>query len=580
VLSYSTYLGGAAPPFVKIAVDSAGAAYVAGGTTDRVFPTTTGAYQGTYKEGTDAFVTKFNAQGAAVYSTYLGGSGLDGARAVAVDSGGNAYVTGDTGSTDFPTVNPFQSSCIGCTGSPYSSTYNGFVTKLNSSGSGLVYSTYLGPDSSQGVGIAVDSAGNAYVVGDTDSISFPLVHAFQGCCSGNAFVSKLNSSGSALVYSSFLGSKSYAYGGAGIALDSSGNAYIAAVGGQQDQVAVFAVNAAGTGLIYSHLYGGAFVYSTSSMQSSSVGQAIAVDSSGNAYITGYTNSNQMPTTSGAMDSTCDTDGTCAGGLSHDAFALKLSATGAVVYCTYLGGSSDDFGYGIAIDAAGNAYVTGETASSDFPTVNAVPGACVSCSSLSDQAFVTEINPSGSAAVYSTLLGGAQNGSLAEGIAVDAAGNAYIAGYTFTDYFPTTTGAFQTTASQIPSWFVTKISTAASGVFLTPASLNFGTVALGVTSAAQTVLLTNGTSSPLTISSIAITRANAADFAIAAATCSTSTPVAAGGACTVNITFKPSASGTRTASLSISDNGAGSPQAIGLTGFVTPAKKRLVQVTSD
>jgi hypothetical protein len=226
ILSYSTYLGGSGSDSGgSIAVDSAGDAYVTGITASTNFPTAH-PLQATSGANNDAFVAKLNPAGSAlVYSTYLGGSDYDSADAIAVDSAGNAYVTGTTASTNFPTANPLRATFGG-------GGYDAFVAKLNSTGSALVYSTYLGGSGDDlGNGIAVDSAGNAYVTGSTRSSNFPTANPLQatygGAYLGNAFVAKLNPAGSALVYSTYLGGSGY-YGdqGDGIAVDAAGDAYV------------------------------------------------------------------------------------------------------------------------------------------------------------------------------------------------------------------------------------------------------------------------------------------------------------------------------------------------------------------
>ena len=232
------------------------------------------------------------------YSTYLGGSGDDRGTGIAVDSSGNAYVTGFTSSINFPTANPIQPANGG--------SFDAFVTKLNAAGNGLVYSTYLGgTDDDYGHGIAVDSSGNAYVGGYTISINFPTASPAQPAFGGvaDAFVTKLNAAGNALVYSTYLGGSDF-----------------------------------------------------------EVGSRIAVDASGNAYVIGRTRSTNFPTVSPIQ--------AAFGGGVRDAFVTKLNAAGStLVYSTYLGGSADDiqFGFDIAVDAAGNAYITGQTFSTDFPT---------------------------------------------------------------------------------------------------------------------------------------------------------------------------------------------------------------------
>ncbi|UUZ81950.1 SBBP repeat-containing protein [Paenibacillus sp. P26] len=333
VLDFSTYLGGTGDDQGGgIAVDASGNVYVTGFTFSSNFPVTPGAFQTTLKGAVDVFVTKLIPSGTAlVYSTYLGGSasgdqGFD----IAVDASGSAYVTGVTASPDFPTTpGAFQTA----PGGPV----NAFVTKLDPSGTALVYSTYLGGSSSAGNGIRVDSSGNAYVTGSATT-GFPVTPgAFQPLPggSGDAFVTKLNPTGTALVYSTYLG---------GDQLDS--------------------------------------------------GQGIEIDSAGNAYITGFTESANFPVTPGALDTTL-------GGMD-DAFVAKLNPTGtALVYSTYLGGTGQDFGNAIDIDSSGNAYVTGQTFSADFPVI---PGSFDTTFEPPNMAFVSKLNSTGTALVYSTYLG--------------------------------------------------------------------------------------------------------------------------------------------------------------------------------
>jgi len=341
---------------------------VTGYTASTNFPTAA-PLQGSFGGGgADAFAAKLNAAGSAlVYSTYLGGSGEDWGRGTAVDSFGNAYVTGYTYSPNFPTVSPLQATHGG-------GSYDAFVAKLNAAGSALVYSTYLGGGGDdRGYGIAADSFGNAYVTGYTGSGNFPTVSPLQATHGGgtyDVFVAKLNAAGSAVVYSTYLGGSGDDQGN-GIAVDSFGNAYVTgytnwtnfptanplqpAFGGNWDAF-VAKLNAAGSALVYSTYLGGS---------SYDCGYGIAVDSSGSAYVTGYTTSANFPTASPLQ-------ATYGAGGGWDAFVTKLNAAGsALVYSTYLGGSGDDFGDAIAVDSSGKAYVTGHTSSTDFPTANAL-----------------------------------------------------------------------------------------------------------------------------------------------------------------------------------------------------------------
>jgi len=297
-LIYSTYLGGDGyDGAFAIAIDASGNAYVTGNFYISNFPTTTGAYQTMNKGAFDAFVTKLNATGSAlVYSTYLGGNGDDGGLGIAVDSAGNAYVTGQTGSTaNFPMLNAPQATFGGY--------YDAFVTKLNSNGSGLWYSTYLGGSGMEfGRGIAVDPSGSAYIGGQTGSGDFPTTSgAAQTVFGGaeDAFVVKLNPSGSAFVYSTYLG-------GAGV----------------------------------------------------DAANAIAVDASGSAVVAGNNYLGAFPLHDPLQ--TADHAG------SFEAFVAKLAPNGAVVYSTYLGGPGNDVALAIALDSLGTAYVGGSTQSQDFP----------------------------------------------------------------------------------------------------------------------------------------------------------------------------------------------------------------------
>ena len=456
VLSYSTYIGGATEDLgYGIAVDSSGSAYVTG-STGPGFPTAN-AFQSAFGgggRGLDAFVTKLNAEGSALlYSTYLGGAGDERGFGIAVDSSGNAFVTGFTTSVNFPTTaNAFQAAAIS----------GAFVVKLDATGSTLAYSTYLsGSDGATGQGIAVDSFGSAYVTGTTNSSNFPTVNALQPAYGGNydAFVTKLNADGSALVYSTYLGGNSDDYG-QGIAVDSAGNAYVtggansadfptvnafqAAYGGGQYDAFVTKLKADGSALVYSTYLGGS---------SDEGGLGIAVDSSGNAYVTGTTSSTDFPTAN-AFQAAYGGGGICGSTFysfpCNDAFVTKLNYAGsALIYSTYLGGNNEDGGHGIAVDSFGNAYVTGTTSSSNFPTVGAVQPIY---GGGEYDAFVTKLNAVGSALIYSTYLGGDDEDS-AQGIAVDSLGNAYVTGSTGPG-FPTA-NAFQATFGGSYDAFVTK-----------------------------------------------------------------------------------------------------------------------------
>ena len=465
-LVYSTYLGGWSSDRVyAIAVDSSGSAYVTGGTYSPDFPTIN-PIQGLNGNG-DAFVTKLDPSGTAlVYSTYLGGANSnttnDYGLGIAVDSSGNAYVTGLTGSTDFPTLNPIRATYGG-------GLSDGFVTKLDPSGSALVYSTYLGGNGNDyGERIVVDSSGNAYITGITESTNFPTsLNPFQPSNAGDAdaFVTKLGSYG-ALVYSTYLGGSDWD-GGLAIAVDDSGSAYVtgetysynfptknpiqASLKGLYSDAFVTKLDPSGTALVYSTFLGGKlpgdFGYDID------YGTGIAVDDSGSAYVVGSTWCPDFPTVNPIQASNAG---------NRDVFISKLNPPGtALLYSTYLGGSNDDNSTGIAVDSTGSVYITGFTKSTDFPTVDPIQGSNAGY----ENAFVTKLNPSGSALVYSTYLGG--NGyDSGYGIAADSSGAAYIAGSTSSTNFPTV-NPIQGSYAGGSDAFVTKIDSGTPTLSVTP-----------------------------------------------------------------------------------------------------------------
>jgi uncharacterized protein (TIGR03437 family) len=428
LLVYSTYLGGSGDDNAdSIAVDANGAAYVAGDTDSANFPTQS-AYQTTYAGDTDVFVSKFSAAGnTLLYSTYLGGKGDDEPEEIAVDGAFSAYVTGSTTSGDFPTQSAYQSS--------YSGDTDAFVAKLAPSGNALVYSTYLGGSGEdEGYCLVVDGAGSAYVTGYTASANFPTQSAYQSAYKGgtDAFVAKLAPSGKALDYSTYLGGSNLDIG-FNIAVDGSGSAYVAGctestdfplqspyekqyLGGCAPFVAKLGQN--GSTLVYSTYLGLAM-----NAQTSDQSEGVAVDGSGAAYITGSTRSQSLTTVSAFQ--------TTSGG-SLDVFVAKLSPAGnALEYSTYLGGSGDEEPYGVAVDAAGAAYVSGYTTSLNFPTQSPFQAQ----NRGGEDVFVTKLGPAGNVLAFSTYLGGSGD-EISTYVAVDGAGAAYVAGFTTSKDFPT------------------------------------------------------------------------------------------------------------------------------------------------
>ncbi len=382
-LAYSTYLGGSSDDRGQgIAVDGAGNAYVTGRTSSTDFPTTPGAFDPTYNGGvSDPFVVKLSADGSALaYGTYLGGSSTDDGEAITVDGAGSAYATGYTESSDFPTT-------LGTFDSTDNGARDAFVVKLSADGSTLAYGGYLGgADTEDGEAIAVDAGGNAYVTGYTGSTDFPTTPGAFDTTYNDAFsdpyVVKLSADGATLTYGTYLGSGI----GYGIAVDGAGNVYITGRANSTDfpttpgafdtthnggnDAFAAKLNAGGSTLGYATYLGGS---------NDERGFSIAVNLAGNAYVTGFTVATDFPTTPGAFDITFNG--------SRDAFVAKLGADGSsLVYGTYLGGTDTDYGNGIAVDGAGNAYVTGYTASSNFPTT---PVAYDPTFSAPTDAFVTK-----------------------------------------------------------------------------------------------------------------------------------------------------------------------------------------------
>ena len=578
-LSYSTFLGGSdSDTGYGVAVDPEGNVYVTGSTGSVDFPTAS-PYQASAAGDFDVFVAKLNAAGTAlVYSTYLGGSGFDRGTAIAVDSAGNAYVTGMTASNNFPTSSAaFQKTFgDGTCGTVLCS--DAFVTKLDPTGATLLYSTYLGGgDADFGQGIAIDAAGNAYVTGSTLSTNFPTAAPLQAAKAGesDAFLAKLKPDGTGLVYSTYLGGADGDFGQA-VAVDSAGNAYLTGYTFSSDfpthnplqstnaglaDVFVTEVNSAGAALVYSTYLGGSEIDRA---------YALAVDGSGNAYVTGDTVSSDFPLKDAfqpVMGS-----GTCDGVPCPDAFVAKLSSAGsAVAYSTYLGGVELEQGSGIAVDASGKAFVTGLTRSDDFPTLHplqsAFGGGTCGANACPD-AFVTELDATGSQLVYSTYLGG-DKADFGQAIALDTSGNAYVTGSTASHNFPVTAGAIQAArGGGVPTGdaFVAKITPDdVPAVALYPQTLTFSDRATGFTSPAQTVTLINSGSAPLSITSIVTN----GDFG-QTNSCGSSVP-AGGATCTIDVTFTPSATGTRTGDVTINDDAAGSPHVISLTGTgITPS----------
>jgi hypothetical protein len=555
-LVYSTYLGGSNQDYgYGIAVDSSGDAFVEGYAGSNNFPilnalsgyaTFNGA---AYNEG---FVTELNPTGSAlVYSTYFGGDNSTQCAGIALDSSGNAYITGYTSSnSDFPLNQPLQNSLAG--------NQNAFVAKLNwnpnTSTLSAVYSTYLGGNGSDvGIGIAANSSGDAYVTGNTSSTTFPIL---------NPISQTVLEDGTSTSYS-------------GASLAGSSNAFVTKLHW----------NGTALSFVYSTYLGGA---------ASDTGNSIAADSSGDAYVTGFTTSDNFPILN-PISQTVLEDGASVSysGASFrgasitdvsNAFVSELNALGSgLVYSTYLGGTGSSYGdvaRSIALDSSRNAYIVGGTPSNNFPLVN--PLASFTAASGSSNAFVSEVSWNGTtlSLAYSTYLGG-NTDDFALGVALDSSGNAYVTGGTDSTNFPTLNPISQTveengtsvtyngsTLSGQENAFVSKISTLSSGVYLPTHQLTFSNQTINTTSGVESVQITSSGTGPLTFSSITIN----GDFALA--TTGTSCPytggtVAANGTCTIDVTFEPLTTGTLTGTVTIKDNASnglpGNQQTISLSG---------------
>lgn len=395
-LVYSTFIGGADDESgCAIAIDNIGNVYISGNTLSYNYPTTIGAYDQFYNYYVDVFISKLNAVGdALIYSTFIGGYDHDAARAMSIDHSNNVYITGYTISDEYPVTSWI--------GNDYYPTLHGshvFVTKLSESGTELIYSTIIsGVNHDSGNDIVLDNNRNAYITGVTTSSDYPTTeeaydrqfNSYGGSYSGDVFITKLNASGSALVYSTFIG---------GI-YDDSGN-------------------------------------------------AIALDQNGNVYVTGYTYSRDYPTTSGAYDLNYNLDYNFS-----DVFVTKLNADGsALVYSTFIGGMKSEYTYAIELDAYTNAYIVGETGSTDYPTIS---GAFDRSLDGKSDAFITKLNASGTGLVYSGFLGGS-NSEAGNSILVDSGGNALIAGYTGSNDFSTTSGAYDRSYNGRGDVFITKFN---------------------------------------------------------------------------------------------------------------------------
>jgi Beta-propeller repeat/HYDIN/CFA65/VesB-like, Ig-like domain len=599
VLTYSTYLGGTDYNYAMgIAVDSSGYTYITGYTSSVDFPVV-GGVQGILSGGScdtevnttpcfDAFVSKLNPQGTGlVYSTYLGGTGDDEGVRIAVDTSGQAYVAGFTDSTDFPTAGPLQGSNGGgtCGTTAYPDPcYDAFVAKLNATGSNLVYSTYLGGAGDDfASSIAADSNGNAYVGGVTSASNFPVTYGtLQASYGGgpfDGFVAKINPTGSSLVYSTYLGGNLEDHIN-GVALDSSGDSFLTGQtdsanfpvkGGFQPKYTastcgsalsnnpcfegfVAELNPTGTALVYSSFLGGT---------AASYGSDIVLDSSGAAYVTGWTTSKDFPVTEGAYDT--------AWGGTNEIFVAKIAPGGSAIdYATYLGDIYPDQANGIAVDGSGNAWIAGFTYGGKFPIASPLQ---VASGGFYD-AIVSEFDPTGSTLLFSTYLGGTGDES-ANDLALDSTGNVYVAGDTFSTDFPITPSVMSTgyTGGSYDAWIAKIGPQNAPGLTAVPNPVLFASQEINTTSTPSILKVGDAGSASLNISEISIT----GPFAETSQCGST---VSAGAQCAIDVSFTPTAIGTQTGALVSSDNAAGSPHTVKLSGFGTSGSVSLSASSLD
>lgn len=575
VLVYSTYLGGTGTDLATgVAVDNFGSVYLTGYTDSANFPLAT---LGSLPAGSDhIFVAKFDSTGSnLVYADYIGGTSDDYATGIVLDNSDNIYVTGATTSNDFPIVNGYQSQQPG----PYS----GFLTKVSSDGSSLLYSSYLGGNTLDvPVSIAIDSLNEAHVAGYTMSTNFPTSNAYQSTMTANqsgygpyGFITKFSADGSSLVYSTYFGGYTTAVQNCGspcypapynsinaVAVDANGNAFVTGETNSSNfpvtsgayQTANSTTQANTLGFVSKFSSAGNLQYSTYFYGSSGNGLspgALAVDDAGSVYVAGAAESDgTFPITSTGI---CDP--ATSGFACSYAFVSKFDpAVANLLYSTFLGPNNYASPVSVVLDTRNDAYILSGTSSAAFQVNNPIESY-----SGGNEMLLVELDPSGTTQLMSTYIGGSGD-DFPSGLALDSQGNLYVDGFTDSPDFPTSSGAFQSASGGNFDAFVMKIGTASSAfVTLSPASLDFSAVATGSTSQEQTVLLRNMGSSALEIASIVAS----GDFA-EYDTCSGGIPAA--GSCTLNVTFTPTAVGPRSGSVTIQDNGVGAPNSIVLTGI--------------
>jgi hypothetical protein len=575
VLVYSTLLGGSMDDVaVAIQTDTSGNSYVAGYTDSVDFPGISG---NSAPSGMNAFVAKLDASGSnLIYADYIGGTGDDYAFAMATDMSGHVFITGNTGSTDFPIVNPYQAQNTGGEAA--------FVTEICPDGSSLLYSTYVGGSaSSQGNAIGLDGAGDIYIGGSTYAVDFPTVNAYGATVSPNqngqygqyGFVSKFSADGSSLIYSTYLAGNTNLpqscqlgtcwpspYNSvSAIAVSGNGDAYVA--GGTNtynfpvtdgayqatnstswNQDVGFICKFAPSGTNDYCTYYGALPGTYNYLYPS----AIAVDSTGSLYLAGWASPWNIPITTpnicGPQNGNCD-----------PGFITKFDSTGAtVLYSTYLSSGIFSIPWSLFVDESGDAYVSSSAQTGWISLVDPIESYAGG-----RDLYVQEIDPTGGTVIFDTFIGGSAD-DYPGGITVDATGNIYLAGFTYSSDYPVTAGAFQPNLAGQANVFISKIGSAtAPAVTLTAPSIQYSFVSVGSASQPSPVALRNMGNAPLIISRIT----TSGDFS-ESDNCIPG--VSAAGTCTMAVTFAPTRPGQRFGSIIIEDNATGSPHTIPLVGI--------------
>lgn len=471
-LVYSDRVGGGnGEGGYSLAVDRAGNTYVTGDTASTNFPVVAPVEGGLHTAGpcqrdaiptcVDAFVLKLSSGGnKLLYSTFIGGQGDDYGHGVAVDRTGNVYVTGSTDSTDFPVSHAGQSQFAGGRGDG-----DAYLLKLNGAGTNIVFSTYLGGSGNDDAQALRLSGGKLYLAGSTSSANFPIVHGWQTSLAGHAdaFVARFTRGGT-LTYSTYLGGTE-TDGALGIAIRA-GKIFVAGSTGSADFPTVHSIRPFGGGscdeapegicpdafVTAFPLSGGKPLYSTLlGGKREDAADAVTADAAGNAYVVGGTYSRNFPLVRPLRRTLVQDD--------SSGFVAKINPTGtALIFSTYLGGTSLDEAYGVAVDEARNVFVTGTTVSDDFPVQDAIQPTIAS-SGPDDifsvqNAFISVLAPGGGSLLYSTYLGGVGQ-DLGADIVVDGKGNAYVTGFMTSKNFPRTSGSFHSAGGQYDT-FIAKI----------------------------------------------------------------------------------------------------------------------------